>query len=74
MTTPSERENASASERAPTSFLQYEPPKAAIPQGLPLADPKAHKPLYKMIKSLLKPRVKHPKVRQPKWKKKHSFH
>ena len=35
-------------------FPQYEPP--ANPQGIPVADPGTHKPLFKLVKQMLKPR------------------
>lgn len=35
-------------------FPNYQPPN---PQGVPLADPKFHKPLYKMLGMMLKPKA-----------------
>lgn len=74
MTMPSENPSESErSEKAPTNFLNYQPPKAVLPHGLQVAGPRDHKPLYKMIKSLLKPKTKIARVKQPKWKKKYSY-
>lgn len=48
-----------------------------VPHGIPLADPKYHKPLYKLAKLMMKPKTK---IRAPKvktgrrGKKKVAFH
>lgn len=51
----------------------YPPPQT----GLTLADPRQTKPLFKMMKSLLKPRTKlktHARTRPNNWKKKYPFY
>ena len=61
-------------ENAPESFPHYPQPQAQIPQGLTVADPRAHKPLYKMMKMLLKPRTKPPKIKSRSWVKKKKYY
>lgn len=72
----SENESVSvpAAGSAPTSFPHYPAPQANIPQGIPHAGPKDHKPLYKMMKTLLKPKVRTPKVKQHSWKSKKKYY
>lgn len=64
-------------EQAP-QFLSYPTqPQAHVPQGVPLAGPKDHKPLYKLMSKMLKPKMKHPKISRPKvrtWKKKQPYY
>ncbi len=44
-------------EGVPQNFPHYPSPPPA-PQGIPVADPKFHRPLYKLMKLMLQPRTK----------------
>ena len=60
----------------PATLTVTEQP-GTIPHGIPLADPKYHKPLFKLAKLMMKPKVKHglPKVKAGrKGRKKVAFH
>lgn len=59
---------------APDSFPHYPQAQPQIPPGLTVADPRAHKPLYKMMKLMLKPRVKTPRIKHKAWAKKKKYY